>query len=107
MAKEESMGRIKRGQGSFVATVDDVDGNEHEVTVTYRGYSDPGRTYGPPEECYPPEGEMDIAIDGIPDGVDFGDRDALHQRLEDQAWEHLLTWDDLEENYVVPDPHQR
>lgn len=83
------MGKIKRGQGSFVATVKDVNGNEHEITVRYGGYSDPGRLSGPPEDCYPPEGEIEIEFDGIPEGVDFGDLDALHERLADEAWEHL------------------
>lgn len=46
---------------SFETTVE-LEGNEVEVTVEY-SYSPgtPGKTYGPPENCYPPEGpEVEI-----------------------------------------------
>ena len=36
------------------------DGREVDVAVTFSGYYDPGQTYGPPENCYPPEGEVNI-----------------------------------------------
>jgi hypothetical protein len=36
------------------------DGREVDVSVTFSGYYDPGRTYGPPESCWPPEGKVNI-----------------------------------------------
>ena len=85
---------IKRARGEFRTWVEDVNGNEHEITVRYRGYSDPGRLYGPPENCYPPESEIELEYEGIPEGVDFGDLDAIHERIEEEAWEHFGDRDD-------------
>jgi hypothetical protein len=45
-------------------TVVELDGKEVEVTAEY-SYSpgSPGKTYGPPENCYPPEGaEAEVEI---------------------------------------------
>jgi len=36
------------------------DGSEVDVSVTFSGYYDPGCSYGLPENCYPPEGEINI-----------------------------------------------
>ena len=36
------------------------DGREMDVTVEFSGYYDPGNTYGPMDNCYPPEGEVNI-----------------------------------------------
>lgn len=77
---------IKRGSGEFVTTVEDVAGVEHDLTVRFSGYVDPGRCYGPPENCYPPEGEIEIDYT-LPAGVEFAD--TLHEKLEDQAWDNL------------------
>jgi len=33
-----------------------------EVDFTSSGYEDPGRVYGPPEDCYPPEGEEEREV---------------------------------------------
>ena len=41
------------------------DGLEYTVEYRYSGYYDPGRTYGPPENCYPPEGDHEVEIDKI------------------------------------------
>lgn len=35
-----------------------------EIDYDVRGYYDPGRTYGPPEYCYPPEGDEEREITG-------------------------------------------
>jgi len=39
---------------------------EAELSVDYHvsGYYDPGRTYGPPEDCYPPEGDEERNVEG-------------------------------------------
>jgi len=79
---------ITRGSGEFTSTITDADGNEHEVTVTYKGYSDPGVCSGPVERCYAPEGEIEIDVRGIPEGFEL--TDAEQKLLEDQAWDHLM-----------------
>jgi hypothetical protein len=40
-----------------VDTAGDVHGWELIINFHSAGYYDPGRTYGPPENCYPPEGD--------------------------------------------------
>lgn len=74
-------------KGEFVATVEDVAGNEHTVTVRWNGYYAPAKLSGPPEDCYPAEGEIELDVDPLPEGVDFGDLDALHENLEEWAWQ--------------------
>jgi len=82
---------IKRGSGEFEAVVTDVDGNEHDVLVKYQGYSDPGFISGPPENCYPPEGEIEIEVTGLPAGVIPDDDE--QERLEELAFQHLVDDD--------------
>ena len=77
---------IKRGHGEFTDIVTDSEGNEIPVTVKWQGYSDPGRTYGPPEDCYSPEGDMELTITGA-EGRDIPD--AEYDRLEELAYEYL------------------
>ena len=78
---------ITRGSGEFEATVIDDDQTEYDVIVRYKGYSDPGVLSGPVERCYPPEGEMEIEVKGLPDGVTVSDKE--QERLEQIAYEHL------------------
>lgn len=35
------------------------------IEVVCSGYSDPGRTYGPPEDCYPPEEDDERELECI------------------------------------------
>ena len=77
---------ITRGSGEFDATIT-VDDTDYEVLVKYKGYSDPGRFSGPPENCYPPEGEMEIDVIGLPPGITPSDKE--QERLEDLAYERL------------------
>ena len=84
-----------------IETTVELDGRTYDVyvEVTARGYYDSGCCSGPPENCYPPEGEMDILslkssiMDS--DGVEVTDPveiqrilDALPEELIDDAlWE--------------------
>ena len=50
------MGRISRWNFNRKVFFD-FSGTEHSATVRFYGYNDPGKISGPPENCYPPEGE--------------------------------------------------
>ena len=76
---------ITRGSGEFEATVM-VDDDEFDVLVKYRGYSDTGKL-NPVDEAYPPEGEVELDIVGLPPGITLSDKE--QERLEDLAYEHL------------------
>jgi hypothetical protein len=43
------------------------DNDDFQVVINFlsEGYYDPGRTYGDPEFCYPPEGEDNRTLDGL------------------------------------------
>lgn len=76
-------------------------GEEHEITVRISYDATYQREYisGPPEDCYPAEGEMDLtsveAIGALPDGITHGMLTvaavAANDRLEQEAWEDYLT----------------
>lgn len=58
-------------------TDDDPDTVEYEcfmVTVEGRSYYTPGRSFGPPENCYPDEGDTEILSVTGPDGKDWEDK---------------------------------
>jgi hypothetical protein len=38
---------------------------EMEIEWSYKGYEDPGVCSGPPERCYPPEGEDERTIEDV------------------------------------------
>jgi len=40
---------------------------EGSIHINYRvkGYYDPGQMCGPPERCYPPEGDNEVLLDGV------------------------------------------
>lgn len=80
----------KSGSGSFTFCVEDTDGKEHEILVKYKGYYDSGNTSGPPEYCYPPEGEMEVEYQ-LPDFVEIDDLDTIHQQIEGEAYEQLTN----------------
>lgn len=77
-------------KGEFDTIIEDVNGEEHAVTVRWRGYYAPAKLSGPPEDCYPAEGEIEIDCDPLPEGVDFGDLEALREDLEDEAWDDFM-----------------
>ena len=83
------MGRTKWDSGSFTTTLRGACGHDHDdCEVEYRGYSDPGRTYGPPEDCYPPEGEIEI-LSITCNGEPFIAAEKEAERIEQLAYEHL------------------
>ena len=88
---------IKRASGNFRTTVFlcDEDGAEWaiEVDVEWKGYSDPGRVSGPWEDCYPPEGEMEILsvkpVGDVPAWVTDDLLRSTEEQLIEEAWEEF------------------
>jgi hypothetical protein len=74
-------------QLSFSVVVQDGDVTldvEAEVWFT------PGKVTGPPEDCYPPEGEVEVKsvfIDGHEVGIETWSR--YEQQIEEAAWEEF------------------
>jgi hypothetical protein len=71
-----------------------------DLKLTFSGYYDQGRTYGRPEDCYPPEGEINFHTvkvgDGEPQGFDnwglvFGLTEEEIAKLEEAAFEAMLN----------------
>lgn len=72
----------------------DDDGFEYDyqiipLQIEGEAYYSPGRTYGPPEDCEPPSGDVEIISVIGPDGTDWYDRltqseiDLILQMIED------------------------
>lgn len=78
---------------SYIITFDTYIGDDEDVTVgvSYFYAGDPGRTYGPPENCYPPEApEMDwelIDKDGKPVDRDLDSHDI--EKIEEEIFERM------------------
>jgi len=84
-----------------------LDGTEEEVVCEF-DYSpgDPGRTYGPPEKCYPPEpAELDItavqnlAGDDITDQVSVEELEKLSERIYDNAHKWMPQAEERDYDY--------
>ena len=62
---------------------------ELELDISASGYYDPGRLSGPPENCYPPEGDLEIIsieLDGKKwDGQLTGDE---YNKVIEKLWEN-------------------
>jgi len=77
-------------------------GEEHEIEVriSYDATYQAAYISGPPEDCHPAEGSMDLtaveAIGALPDGITHGMLTvaavADNDRLEQEAWEDYLRW---------------
>jgi len=61
------------------------DDNEVSLQIEGRAYYAPGRYYGPPENCYPDESEVEITSCIGPDGKDWEDQ--LTESEKDQILE--------------------
>ena len=49
-----------RRKNEFSGTVSFVWGNDRYLNVDVNGYFDPGVTNRAPEDCYPPEGDLEV-----------------------------------------------
>ena len=73
-------------------------GEEHDVDFEISAdiFYDPGKNYGPPENCYPPDGGCDITdvtvltkVEGFTDGEIV---DALEAQRSDEVEAELWDW---------------
>lgn len=61
------------------------------LMIEGQSYYSPGRTYGPPEDCYPPESDTEIISVVDEDGKDWEDnltdseREFILQEIEDRV----------------------
>ena len=78
----------RKGHGEFMFYVELRDGSEIAIPVKWRGYFDSGQLYGPPENCYPPEGEMELDYQ-LPSNA-FDDAKKLHEQIEQMAYDNLM-----------------
>jgi hypothetical protein len=83
-------GVIRKGSGEFTFYVEVDDGQETSITVKWRGHSDSGRLSGPPEDCYPPEGEMELDYQ-LPSNA-FDGAEKLHEQIEQMAYDNLMEF---------------
>lgn len=61
------------GTGNDDCTHGDEDVSEALLDIEWEGYDDPGRTYGEPGDCYPPDSErnvLDVSCGGMPVDLD-------------------------------------
>jgi len=91
--------KSKRAGNCFTTTVYpiDRDGAEHEIDVRvhYDATYDHGRSYGPPENCYPPDSTMDLTeieiLNELPAMITDADvrtaAEDANDRLEQEAWD--------------------
>lgn len=74
---------------------------ELELDISAKGYYDPGRLSGPPEDCYPPEGELEITSIEL-DGKKWDGRltDEEHDKVVEKLWD---SQESDEEDYYDDD----
>ncbi len=81
--KHKQTGALMRGEQSF--DENDYDYTIISLTVEGSDYFRPGKFSGPPENCYPDEGETEIRSVIGPDGKDWEDK------LSDEEREEVLS----------------
>jgi hypothetical protein len=75
----------------------------HEIEIKFRskGYSDPGKTYGEPETCYPPEEDDERTVEEIHfDGKAASAQ--LQKMIEDDVGEEVMG--ELLDEQELPEP---
>lgn len=102
---------LDKKTGKYIAYVlGEVDEERYEYTtltlnVEGRSYFAPGKTYGPPENCYPDEGEVEITKAIGPDGKDWTDQlthsehDSLLEMIDDNVRDGGLDGPDPDDYY--------
>lgn len=70
--------------------------DEFDLHIYGEGYYDAGRISGPPDSCYPPEGELEIIL------IETGDGKQWQGELTDEEYDRAvgLLW----ENYDYEEP---
>lgn len=63
----DEIGRVFQHALTRIEEKSDEPVESGEILIHFRssGYYDPGRTYGPPEDCYPPEGDEERTLDRV------------------------------------------
>lgn len=86
------------------------DAGDVKVRVTARCYSDPGRTSGPPENCYPPESDLEI-VEVMRIDTETGTESAISWDDFDDKAQHEITgmlWaNEGRDDDEGPDPPER
>jgi hypothetical protein len=95
--------------------INEDDYDYHTLTLKVEGsaYFAPGKTYGPPENCYPDEGDVEITSCLGPDGKDWEDqlthseRDAIIEMIDGNVQEGLdgPDPDDYDDREDLPDDY--
>jgi hypothetical protein len=64
----------------------------YELVIEFRseGYYDPGVVSGPPERCYPPEGDDERSLDGMTLTGEKGDME-LSQETQEELFEYYRS----------------
>lgn len=89
---------------------DSEDEHTFDLVISFvsSGYYDPGRTYGPPENCYPPEYEDERELESIAviwEGITGESRElALPEKQAQEVFDYFSTQIDeveIDEDYDV------
>lgn len=86
------------GSGTFVWTAPDEAETEYEIEFEVSGYHTPAQLYGPPENCYPEEGEMEVDITGSEPDLPKEYKDRAYDALVEYVENNLDKWEEEEEN---------
>ena len=79
---------MTRARGKFTTNIDIDHEDDVEVEVKWEGFYHRARISGPPEDCYPAEGEMDLlSVKRTDNSESVHLLSAQEERLLDLAWE--------------------
>lgn len=71
---------------STTVRVTDHDGTDLELDVTYEAWHQRAKVSGPPEDCYPADGELTV----ISTSPEFTPTPQQQAYVEDCCWEHFF-----------------